>query len=218
MESLALARLSPGPLAAQLAICLGYVHSRVAGATPVSLAFIHPPVAEDLSYTLPMLTTPQLDLFADLVGVELDPAAGLIAGLVQDCSGAQAAGVSVAATPPGEKQVYVAGLVPAPAATETDATGVTGIFNVPAGDVSATSSLPEKVWVMKVVTSRSKRYGPAPDTTSVEVVTATPDGIVTGVDWVKVAVDGLHPAGVAGTAACAAAGLKRERTRSGNTK
>src|SRR5215813_1964742 len=42
MKSLALAQLAPGPLAAQLAICLGYVHSRVAGATLVSLAFIMP--------------------------------------------------------------------------------------------------------------------------------------------------------------------------------
>ena len=42
MKSLALAQLAPGPLAAQVAICLGYVHSRVAGATLVSLAFILP--------------------------------------------------------------------------------------------------------------------------------------------------------------------------------
>jgi chromate transporter len=42
MKSLALAQLAPGPLAAQLAICLGYVHSRVRGATLVALAFILP--------------------------------------------------------------------------------------------------------------------------------------------------------------------------------
>jgi chromate transporter len=42
MKSLALAQLAPGPLAAQLAICLGYVHSRVRGATLVSLAFVSP--------------------------------------------------------------------------------------------------------------------------------------------------------------------------------
>jgi chromate transporter len=42
MKSLALSQLAPGPLAAQLAICLGYVHSRVSGATLVSLAFILP--------------------------------------------------------------------------------------------------------------------------------------------------------------------------------
>lgn len=41
-KSLALAQLAPGPLAAQLAICLGYVHSRTRGATLVSLAFILP--------------------------------------------------------------------------------------------------------------------------------------------------------------------------------
>ena len=42
MKSLALAQLAPGPLAAQLAICLGYVHSRINGATLVSLAFVLP--------------------------------------------------------------------------------------------------------------------------------------------------------------------------------
>jgi chromate transporter len=41
-KSLALSQLAPGPLAAQLAICLGYVHSRIRGATLVSLAFVLP--------------------------------------------------------------------------------------------------------------------------------------------------------------------------------
>jgi chromate transporter len=42
MKSLALSQLAPGPLAAQLAICLGYIHSRLLGATLVALAFILP--------------------------------------------------------------------------------------------------------------------------------------------------------------------------------
>jgi len=42
LKSLALSQLAPGPLAAQLAICLGNVHSRVRGATLVSLAFVLP--------------------------------------------------------------------------------------------------------------------------------------------------------------------------------
>ena len=42
VKSLALSQLAPGPLAAQLAICLGYVHSRVTGATLVAFAFILP--------------------------------------------------------------------------------------------------------------------------------------------------------------------------------
>ena len=41
-EGMALAQLMPGPLAAQLAIYLGYVHFRVVGATLVGLAFVLP--------------------------------------------------------------------------------------------------------------------------------------------------------------------------------
>jgi chromate transporter len=41
-EGLALAQLAPGPLAAQLAIYLGYVHFRLVGATLVGIAFVLP--------------------------------------------------------------------------------------------------------------------------------------------------------------------------------
>ena len=41
-EGLALAQLAPGPLAAQLAIYLGYVHHRILGATLAGLAFVFP--------------------------------------------------------------------------------------------------------------------------------------------------------------------------------
>ena len=44
-EGLALAQLMPGPLAAQLAMYLGYVHYRVAGATLVGIAFVIPSFA-----------------------------------------------------------------------------------------------------------------------------------------------------------------------------
>ena len=42
LEGLALAQLAPGPLAAQLAIYLGYIHSGLVGATAVAIAFILP--------------------------------------------------------------------------------------------------------------------------------------------------------------------------------
>src|SRR5712692_5902501 len=42
LKGLALSQLAPGPLAAQLAICLGYAHGRVWGASMVGLAFIAP--------------------------------------------------------------------------------------------------------------------------------------------------------------------------------
>ena len=41
-EGLALAQLAPGPLAAQLAIYLGYVHYRIVGATVAGVAFVIP--------------------------------------------------------------------------------------------------------------------------------------------------------------------------------
>lgn len=41
-EGLALSQLAPGPLAAQLAIYLGYVHYRILGATLVGIAFVLP--------------------------------------------------------------------------------------------------------------------------------------------------------------------------------
>lgn len=41
-DGLALAQLAPGPLAAQLAIYLGYVHYRIIGATLVAFAFVAP--------------------------------------------------------------------------------------------------------------------------------------------------------------------------------
>lgn len=41
-EGMAIAQLMPGPLAAQLAIYLGYVHHRIVGATVAGLAFVLP--------------------------------------------------------------------------------------------------------------------------------------------------------------------------------
>src|SRR5438270_2216121 len=42
LEGLALAQLAPGPLAAQLAMYLGWVRARVLGASAVGVAFIAP--------------------------------------------------------------------------------------------------------------------------------------------------------------------------------
>lgn len=41
-KGLTLSQVAPGPLAAQLAMCLGYVHGGVAGATLIGLAVILP--------------------------------------------------------------------------------------------------------------------------------------------------------------------------------
>src|SRR4029450_1364841 len=42
MKGAGLLELAPGPPAHQVAICVGYIHSRVRGATRVALAFVLP--------------------------------------------------------------------------------------------------------------------------------------------------------------------------------
>jgi chromate transporter len=56
VEGLALAQLAPGPLAAQLAIYLGWVRARVLGATLVSIAFIAPSLAMVLALSVLYVT------------------------------------------------------------------------------------------------------------------------------------------------------------------
>lgn len=55
-RSLALAQLAPGPLAAQLAIGLGYAHSRTRGATFVAIAFILPSFIMTLGLSVAYVT------------------------------------------------------------------------------------------------------------------------------------------------------------------
>ena len=49
-EGLALAQLAPGPLAAQLAIYLGWIRGRLLGATVVAFAFVLPARASRASF------------------------------------------------------------------------------------------------------------------------------------------------------------------------
>ncbi len=55
VEGLALAQLAPGPLAAQLAIYLGYVRNGIMGATAVAVAFVLPSFLMVLAFLPPHL-------------------------------------------------------------------------------------------------------------------------------------------------------------------
>ena len=82
MEGLALAQLAPGPLAAQLAIYLGWVRARVLGGTLVSIAFIAPSLAMvfviiPAPYYRRWARVPQIKSFVDGVTAA---ATGAIAG------------------------------------------------------------------------------------------------------------------------------------------
>src|SRR5258706_10300122 len=58
VEGLALAQLAPGPLAAQLAIYLGYVRNGIMGATAVAVAFVLPSFLMVLAFLPPHLHAP----------------------------------------------------------------------------------------------------------------------------------------------------------------
>src|SRR5438045_4984357 len=82
LEGLALAKLAPGPLAAQLAIYLGWVRARVLGATLASIAFIAPSLAMvfviiPAPYYRRWARVPQIKSFVDGVTAA---ATGAIAG------------------------------------------------------------------------------------------------------------------------------------------
>lgn len=76
-DGLALAQLAPGPLAAQLAMYLGYVHYRVLGATLVGLAFVLPSfllvLALSVAYTayggLPWMQAMFYGVGASVIGI-----------------------------------------------------------------------------------------------------------------------------------------------------
>ena len=76
-EGLALAQLAPGPLAAQLAIYLGFVHYRVLGATLTGIAFIIPSflmvvglgIAYKLFGTLPWMQAVFYGVGAAVIGI-----------------------------------------------------------------------------------------------------------------------------------------------------
>lgn len=76
-DGLALAQLAPGPLAAQLAIYLGYVHYRILGATVTGLAFVLPSfimvVLLGMAYThyggLPWMQAVFYGISASVIGI-----------------------------------------------------------------------------------------------------------------------------------------------------
>ena len=61
-EGMALAQLMPGPLAAQLAIYLGYVHYSIWGATLVGIAFVLPSFLMVVAVGCGLVAAFQLDL------------------------------------------------------------------------------------------------------------------------------------------------------------
>lgn len=100
------------------------------------------PIFEDLGgASIIMLNQTSLNLLADLIGVTLDPAEGMLLVVVLDCEGNPVEGASVTSVPAAGDTAYMNGQFPSTNTTETDSTGIAMLFNVPAGDVEVDATV-----------------------------------------------------------------------------
>ena len=108
--------------------------------------FVSPPVVTDTQLAVPLLTEPSLVNFAKLANVidggETDESRGHLAIRGVNCALNPAEGLQISASTAdaSSKQVYIENMAPGSNA-ETDETGATIIFNVPAGPATVTARL-----------------------------------------------------------------------------
>jgi hypothetical protein len=111
-----------------------------------SLIYYLPPIIADIapgSLEVPLVTKDSLPLITGLAGgITLDPARGQLLALAYDCAEANAEGVKIAVSSAdaGTTQAYLQGQALSTSATQTDESGGSVLFNLPAGpaDVSVT--------------------------------------------------------------------------------
>ncbi len=91
--------------------------------------------AADNTSSLQVPTAMEATLLANIAGADLDPTRGSVIFDVHDCMGAHAAGASVVVSTVDthSQRMYIRGALPDTTATDTDASGIGGYLNVPAG-------------------------------------------------------------------------------------
>jgi hypothetical protein len=114
----------------------------ILGTDIVSTLYFFPDVlTEDTEGpTIRSITDPQLRALAALNGVQIDPARGHMALIVEDCAGARASGVELANDKGGITFYYLAG-IPTNSQASTAADGVGGFVNLASGQVSVRAVL-----------------------------------------------------------------------------
>ncbi len=119
----------------------------VSGGTVVpALIYYLPPIGADIpagTLEVPLVTEDNLALITGLAGgLSLDPTRGQLLALAYDCAGDNAVGVQIAASNADAKstQAYLQGSALSLEAKQTDESGGSVIFNLPAGasDISVT--------------------------------------------------------------------------------
>lgn len=114
------------PLDAFLAFAAsGYPNTRYFGSDPLA--------ADVTGFAAQAISTSQLGLIYFLANVAQLPGTGTAVVVVADCAGTPIAGATVALTPPPTALRYLAGSLPSPSATATDASGVALGLSAPAG-------------------------------------------------------------------------------------
>jgi hypothetical protein len=111
-----------------------------------ALLFFNPAIQNDVTQPLPLPLVPTASIQPILQATgqtKLDPSKGFLFITALDCDGKPAAGVQfqLAQHQDGVTQLYVENGVISASATETDASGLAGFFNVPAGFVAVVGSV-----------------------------------------------------------------------------
>jgi hypothetical protein len=112
------------------------------------------PLAANISESVLLITSTELGIIGGALGVTPTAGDGLIAVVVEDCSGLPLAGASVSTNPPGTVK-YNSGGGPSSSATMTSADGVAYVLNVTAGDVVVMASAGGHVLRQHTVNARA---------------------------------------------------------------
>lgn len=122
----------------------GYLDIQEGGVFP-AIGMFPAPLIGDKAISFDLLGVNTAALFAAIISLELNPDRGHVAGTSVECAGRAANGVSLSTDYPedGTTTAYIKGANPSAEATETDASGIGAVFNLPPGQWTLTGTRAE---------------------------------------------------------------------------
>ncbi len=125
-------------------------YARVTGGDDVldTIVFFNPPITEneDAPVGVPLLNQSTFDMMTEMVmGLEANDERGHLALEALDCTWRRTSGVEFEIDTSDQETVelYINESMPTTSTSTTDATGLAGFFNVPAGEVTVTAKSAE---------------------------------------------------------------------------
>lgn len=121
----------------------GYYEVTGAGLTPTLIFAVPPEWDEHANPIYRVVSQSDFNLLSVVARASLDPMKGYLAAELEGCDQHGAAGLSIGVRPmtEGATRFHFQRMLPNTAATETDITGVAGVFNLPPGEYTVTSSI-----------------------------------------------------------------------------